>query len=55
MISNKRTKNRRIIARHNENPEKKEYIPITRSKTPFLKTATKNAEKPCVSRVFGVF
>lgn len=27
MISNKRTKNRRIIARHNENPEKKAYIP----------------------------
>lgn len=30
-------------------------IPITRSKTPFLKAAVKNAEKPCVSRVFGVF
>nr|DAY75113.1 MAG TPA: hypothetical protein [Caudoviricetes sp.] len=30
-------------------------IPITRSKTPFLKAATKNAEKPCVSRAFGVF
>ena len=27
MISNKRTKNRRIIARHNDDPEKKEYIP----------------------------